>query len=289
MVFYPKPGIIKEYGCELLACVIFYYVPSIVVAHTGGSLAFTINAALVGMSVGFLLLAFLSAWPYVHLFPQITLGMATNDLICWWRGKESGFYVLRNLGHLLIQIIAGFVAALLSWITASRSGPIFLGLPQVAISDWGEALGFMIIITAIFQIIWFWASEMATPVFSFGIRSLKADKQGDRTAQKNTHPGEGQIAIVLASLFRGFVIGLAAVVLTIAAQVVVGWSFNPALFLGYAVVSNRWADPDWWIHLFFPFVGGLLGYGIYLLLTIANTWRPLTKYYLRSKLRRSNK
>jgi hypothetical protein len=294
MVYYPKPGIIKEYVCELLADTTIYYVVAIIVAHTGGSLAFMVNLGVVGMAFGFILLTFLTAWPYIHVFPQVTLGMAVNDLICWYRGKESLLYVLRNVGHLVAQLVAALLAALFAWITAEYGAPIRLGMPLVVTTSIGEAIAYATIVSLIFTLIWFWASEMATPIYSHAIGSIKMSKamntgKMDNTAQKNSYAAYGQIALVLGSLFRGFVIGMALVVLTFASQPIIGWAFNPMIYLGFAIVTGHFADPDWYVHIFFPLVGAIGGYATYLLLTIANTWRPLTKYYGRNLLRLGKK
>ena len=43
MVYFPKPGLIKEQGSELFGSMLYYFVGATVVAVSGGSLAFATN------------------------------------------------------------------------------------------------------------------------------------------------------------------------------------------------------------------------------------------------------
>lgn len=288
MVYFPKPGLLTEWGYELVGCLIFYYITATAVAHTGGSLAFAANGAVVALAVGFGLLAIIATFSSVHLFPHVTLGMWTHDLIKWTmmhpERREGFWYTFRYIGHLIIQVVAAILAALLTWASSSESAPIFLGIPQVVTTNNGVALGLAIVVSFFFEIVWMWATEVASPAYLFGMNELTNKRemrhpQAPRDGKTLLWIGQGQLSLRLCDLFRGFTIGLANAVFTIITQPVVGWILNPTLYLGYAIVSANFPAPDWWVHIWFPFIGAFAGFIVYLLLVIFSTYGPMTKYF----------
>lgn len=287
MVFFPKPGLIKELGCELVGSLIVYAVIGTTVAMTGGSRAFVANGTAVALSQGFIILFIMALLPFIHYNPVYTMYMILNDLICWFRGLEGGIYILRYFLTFLMQIVAAILAALITWIyTETRGGPIHLGQPRTVADANGYHAFFALAFSSGFVgMAWLVASENATALYRYGMHWLKLSFRQQHpnggkanTAQKNLHPGKGQMHLFIASFVRAAIVAAITVGVTYMTQPIAGYSTNPVIWLGYAIVSNHY-DGTWAVQIFAPFAGGFVAYLLYLPYTFASNWTPLTRYY----------
>ena len=285
MVYFPKPGLFKEWGGELLGSFLIAVVTSTVVAVTGGSLAFAVNANQVAITHGFVVLCVMGLLPYVHGNPMITMYMIFNDLICWAKGKEGPLYIFRYLGHLVLQVIGTILASLVTGIYVSWGGPVHLGLTRIPAGiDDGRAFFAIAASSFLVGIVWIIVAENVTPLYNYGMRKLKASyakenpKKNAGTARKNIYAGQGQGAIFMASLFRAFIVAAITFGITYMTQPIAGYTVNPAHWLGYAIVSGKW-ESNAWIFALGPLAGFFVAYLVYLPYTLASTWGPFTKYY----------
>ncbi len=299
MVFFPKPGLLKEWGSELAGSILFFFVVATTVANSGGSLAFAVNAPIVAIAHAGAFLFIMAMLPYIHINPLRTLNMIANDVICWVRGSEGPIYILRYLMTFLLQILGAIIAALLTWIYLPSGGPIHLGLTRVpaGVSDGSAFWGLAVSATAV-NLVWLVVSENVTPLYKYGMGQLreaarlkalkkpKVTEEGD--ARKNILPDKGQIHLFMASIFRAFVMFGVILGVTALTQPIAGYTTNPAFYLGYAIVSWQW-DSEWPILIFAPFVGWFFSYALYLPYTFASTVGPFTKYYGRRMGRNTGK
>jgi len=288
MVFFPKPGLVKELGSEFVGSTLYYFAASTVVAVTGGSVAFSTNGTAVAVTQGAAVLFLTVLLPFVLYNPVYVMYMVFNDLICWIRGKEGPIYILRYFLTLLIQLGASVVAALLTWIYVPAGDPFDLGITRTPAGTSNLRAFFALAVASFFAgLVWIVVSENMTALYSYGMAQLRAaaeaKKSGKaRDARKNMLPNKGQSHLALASFIRGIVMFAVIIIVTFFIQPVVGYCINPTQYLGYAIVSWTW-DPQWPIHLFAPFAGGFVAYLLYLPYTFSSTWGPLTKYYGRGR------
>lgn len=284
MVFYPKPGTIKELVCEFGFDVAAAAIIGTVVAVTGGSLAFAVNGTAVALAQGAVTLALMLVAPYVLFDPVRVLFMVVNDIICWARGKERPLYILRYIVTLIIQLVAAIVAALITWIYVPSGGPIHLGLTRVpAAVDDVRAFFALTVSSCFLFIMWLVVSENSTPLYRYGMKKLRiryeeATKEESKDARKNFHPGIGQLHLSVATGMRALVVAAITIAITYATQPIAGYTTNPMMWLGYAIVSNQY-DSNWWVPFVAPFFGGFIAYLLYLGYTVGSTWAPLTRYY----------
>ncbi len=241
MVFYPKPGTIKELACEFGFDIATYSIIGTVVALAGGSLAFATNGTTVALTQGVVTLALILAAPYVLFDPVRILFMAVNDIICWARGKEQPLYILRYIAMFVIQAIAAIIAALITWIYVPYGSPVYLGLTRVpgTVSD-VRAFFALATSSCILSIMWLVASENSTPLYRYGLKKLRsryeAATQTEGTdARKNYHPGIGQLHLSVATMMRALVVSAITVAVTYATQPVAGYTTNPMLWLGWVL------------------------------------------------------
>lgn len=257
MVYTPKPRVFQRIVGSVFGNLLFVFASRLVVATTGGSLAFATNLLWNAGANSAAYAVAIYAFPYAYFDLTILICMLMHDVI-FWALRHRGFSVVDAVMYVVYgfnQFWTAMVAYLLIWAFVPES-PSHLGIPQVpaGVEDIRAVFG-GIIQASVWVFGWFLVSEISGYSFKEARASGPRDPATGRRRYNHT-------LYMSASMSRALLIGLVRFAVSLGGIPITGGYFNTFGYLGGAIVSWTWTS-TWYVNALCP-LGGILGFFAFL-------------------------
>jgi|SRR6056297_2794830 len=270
MVYFPKTNFLKKVIDEFMGFLAAIFVSRLVVATTGGSLAFASNLSVNAFANGIGFAVVYAIWPHVFLDITLIICKFFDDMLQYFMGLKNlmllefaTYFVL-----ILAQFVAGLFAYLLVWVFVDSSVSD-LGLPKVPSSvEGGRAFAAEFILSMFFVFGFFYISQMYNKTL------LKAKVENLSSSSMKPTPIEMSDGMVVTPQLlvgvdtfsegawtRAILLGLLRVGLSLGGVPITGGLFNTMGYVTGGIVSWTW-DSTYYVQAFGP-LAGIVGYFAY--------------------------
>jgi len=270
MVYFPRPNYTKKVIDEFLGFVAVIFIGRLVVATTGGSLAFSSNLSQNAMANGIGFAVVYSLWPHVILDLTLLICCFFDDMVKYFTGIQA-INVLDLFLYFVLagaQFLGGLVAYLLIWVFVDPSVSD-LGIPVVPSSvNNGRAFVAEAVLSTMFVFGFFYISQIYNNILLQGkIENIISQKESsnyvDLSNQRRVNASalSGVFTYTTGSWLRGILIGLLRTGLALGGITISGGLFNTFGYVTGGIVSWTWAK-SYYVHAFGPLLG-IVGYLAY--------------------------